>query len=87
MGALLECAIRAEKDGKIDSALSLYGRGLDVDDLVEDFYRGSIRCHLARGEQCEAIKMYRRCQKVLSACLGVEPSPDTKGLYLSLVAS
>ena len=80
-----DSAAHAERNAQSDAAISLYQRGLEIDDLVEDFYRGMMRCHASRGEKSEVIKVYRRCQRLLSARLGVEPSSETKRLYFSLV--
>jgi LuxR family maltose regulon positive regulatory protein len=39
-----------------------------------------IECHLARGEQAQALKAYRRCRELLSIVLGLKPSARTEAL-------
>lgn len=84
---ILAWAGQAEENTQMETALSLYQRGLETDDLVEDFYRGLMRSYSKREEWSAAIKVYRRCQKVLSARMGVEPSSATKRLYMSVLES
>ena len=70
-----------QKTGQWESALEYYQKGLEVDDLAEEFYQGLMICHQHLGAISEAVKTYRNCQKVLSAVLGVEPSPITEKIY------
>lgn len=37
-------------------------------------------CHLARGENAQALNAYRRCRELLSIVLGVRPSSRTEAL-------
>ena len=68
---------------RIDLAQKIYAAGLEIDDLVEEFYRGQIQCHIAADHPSAAVSAYRRCQRTLSNRLGVEPSQATTRLYLS----
>jgi DNA-binding SARP family transcriptional activator len=70
---------------RVELARSIFDAGLEVDDLVEEFYRGQIQCHIAADQPSLAVGTYRRCQRVLSSRLGVEPSPATTRLYLSAI--
>jgi LuxR family maltose regulon positive regulatory protein len=68
-----------------DRAIACYQRGLEVDDLIEDFYRRLMVCHLETQRIGEGLSVYGRCQKVLSAILGLRPAPETEVLYHALM--
>ena len=36
-----------------------------------------------KGEIEKAIEVYRRCKKILSAALGIKPSPRTEAIYVT----
>jgi DNA-binding SARP family transcriptional activator len=59
---------------------TVYERGLAQDPLDEAFYRGLIRCQLARNEAAAAVHTFRRCRDILSVVLGVAPAPATRAL-------
>jgi len=59
---------------------AIYERGLAQDQLAEDFYRGLIRCQIARNEPAAALHTFRRCRDILSVVLGVVPAPATRAL-------
>jgi DNA-binding SARP family transcriptional activator len=66
--------------GRWAEAADCYERGLEVDDLAEELYRGLMECHRALGRRAEALAVYDRCRRALSAGLGVAPSPATEAL-------
>jgi LuxR family maltose regulon positive regulatory protein len=70
-----------------DRAITCYRRGLEVDDLVEEFYQRLMVCCLATKSFGEGIAVYRRCRKVLSIVLGLQPMPDTEALYHTLIGA
>ncbi|MBP2677191.1 MAG: malT [Deltaproteobacteria bacterium] len=76
----LRAVVRAgrhwEQAGEWDKAIVCFQKGLEVDPLSEDTYRGLISCHLRMGRAPEAHAVYQRCCKTLSSVLGVKPSPD-----------
>ena len=67
-------------------AETVYKRALTADNLAEPFYRGLIRCHLARRESAEALLVYRRCRELLSVVLNLQPSAETQGLVRDIYA-
>ncbi|MBK8742788.1 MAG: hypothetical protein IPM02_26400 [Betaproteobacteria bacterium] len=73
----------AEAGARWSEAIAIYERGLEQDNLAEEFYRGVMRCHLAQGDAAAALRAYRRCRELLSIVLGVQPSPQTQALYQS----
>ncbi len=68
-------------------AIEFYRRGLDVDDLAEEFYQQLMICHTQLGQRGEALSVYQRCKKSLALRLGVAPTEKTQGLYERLLAS
>ncbi len=73
-----------ESVGQWEDAVDCYQKGLEVDDLAEEFYQRLMLCYQQLGLRGEAIAAYRRCRKALSSVLGVEPSPKTEAIYRSL---
>jgi LuxR family transcriptional regulator, maltose regulon positive regulatory protein len=73
-----------EGAGLWPQALACYQRGIDADDLAEEFYQGGMRCHRAQGRSAEGLALYRRLRQVLSVTLGVSPSAASEALHQSL---
>ena len=72
--------------GEWEKARVFYQRGIDVDNLAEEFYQSLMSCYLADGRKAEALAVYDRLEKIFSS-LGVEPSPKTRNLLNSLRSS
>jgi len=62
-------------------AIGVYERGLEQDNLAEDFYRGLMRCHLAQDDRNNALRVYRRCKELMAIVLSLGPSAETQALY------
>ena len=73
-----------EECGEWEKAAELYQRGLELDSLAEDLYRGLMITYQRRNQPAGAIEVYRRCRQMLSVVLGVQPSAETEALYQSL---
>jgi len=73
-----------QESGRWDQALDYYHRGLEVDDLMEEFYRGLMLCYQSLGRRAEALSVYQRCRRILASSLGISPSPQTEELYRAL---
>jgi len=69
-----------EMEGRWAEAIACYRRGLEVDDLAEEFYQRLMICHQRAGQVAEALAAYNRCRKILSAVLGVAPSAETESV-------
>jgi DNA-binding SARP family transcriptional activator len=69
-----------EASGNWDRALACYRRGIDTDELAEEFYQGIMRCHVATGRPAEGMAVYRRLRQTLSVVLGMKPSTRTEQL-------
>jgi DNA-binding SARP family transcriptional activator len=70
-----------EKAGQWDKAIECYRKGLDLDDLSEELYQRLMICHQQLGRYSNAIDVYRRCKRLLSLKMGIEPSAKTKAFY------
>lgn len=70
-----------------EEALRWYQKGLEVDDLVESFYQGVMRCDLALDKRAEGLNTFRRMRQVLSVTLGAAPSDASEALYRDLQSS
>ena len=68
------------------TAIDVYRRGIEADNLAESFYRGLMRALAATGNQAEALNAFRRCRELLSIVLGVKPSAETDRLHQDIVA-
>ncbi|MBI4831193.1 MAG: alpha/beta fold hydrolase [Candidatus Lindowbacteria bacterium] len=69
-----------------EKAAECYRRGLEVDDLTEEFYRGLMVCHRQIGARADALMVYDRCRKILLANLKVGPSPETEAIRKSILS-
>jgi len=74
-----------EHVGDLNKAVNCYLKGLEVDDLAEEFYQRLMICYQRLGRRAEALATYNRCRHTLSAVLGVEPSRETEVIYKSLL--
>jgi len=67
--------------GRLDDAIAILRRGLEMDSLREDFHRGLMKAYALKGRTGEAIAQYLRCVAILREELSVEPAPETKELF------
>jgi DNA-binding SARP family transcriptional activator len=75
-----------EEAGNCEKAVDCYQKGLEVDDLAEEFYQRLIYCYHSLGRRAEALTVYNRCRSTLSMILGVDPSPSTEALCKKLLS-
>ncbi len=73
-----------EQSENWEKAVECYERGLEVDDLAEELYRHLMMCYHHLGRQAEALSVYNRCKRTLSASLGIEPSSETETIYRTI---
>lgn len=83
---------RIEKSGrswedkkKYPKAIECYFKGLETDDLFEEFYKRTMICYLRLGRKAEAVSIYRRCKKALGV-YGLNPSLETETIYNNLIS-
>ena len=85
LGCLRPLIQNYESAEEWDKAVLAFTRGIDVDPLAEDFYRGLMRCFQRLKRPLEIISTYRICQTNLSTHAGLKPSQETVDLYRSLI--
>jgi DNA-binding SARP family transcriptional activator len=56
-----------------------------LEPLRESGHRLVMRTHAALGNTAEALQAYERCRKLIARELGVDPSPQTKAVYESVL--
>jgi two-component SAPR family response regulator len=81
---LVEIGSFWERRGDWEQAIECYRKGIDVDDLVEVFYQRLMTCYLQTDRLSEGMSIYRRCRRILSIILSLQPEPETESRYLSL---
>lgn len=82
---LVETVGKAEEAaGHWEKAIAHYLKGLEADDLVEEFYLGLMRCYRALGRSAEAMTTFRRLRQTLSVVLGIAPSQSSQALAQAL---
>lgn len=67
------------------TALAIYQKGLETDDLYEEFYQRQMICHGQLGNHGEVASVYQRCRITL-ATLGIKPSPRTNTVYEAAIS-
>ena len=82
--AFSTCGKELQRLNRHEEAICYYQRALEIDDLVEAFYRGLMISYAAIGQKAESIRLYERALKVFRAKLGVDLSIETQRLLLSL---
>jgi DNA-binding SARP family transcriptional activator len=75
-----------QEAGQWEKALDCYQKGLEVENLAEEFYQGLMTCHQHLGQRAEALSVYNRCKRALSQAFGVDPSFKTNEIYRSLLS-
>ena len=84
--ALMRLGEALERAGEWTTAIDVYRRGLESDNLAEPFYRGLMRSLAASGDRAEALNAFRRCRELLSVVLGLPPSAETERLHRQIVS-
>jgi ATP/maltotriose-dependent transcriptional regulator MalT/DNA-binding SARP family transcriptional activator len=82
--AALGSELEAARDWS--TAIDVYRRGLEADNLAEPLYRGLMRSLAATGERAEALVAFRRCRELLPVVLGLTPSAETERLYREITS-
>jgi DNA-binding SARP family transcriptional activator len=70
--------------GRYETAIECYQKGLQVDGCAEQLYQGLMQNYRLLGRKSEALAAYRRCKRLLSIVMNVQPSPGTEGIRRSL---
>jgi len=73
-----------ERAGVWHKAAEYYQKGLEIDDLVEEFYQRLLVCYHHLGKRGEALVLYGHCRTVLAMqCL--KPTAKTKAAYEAVI--
>ncbi len=59
-------------------AILCYQKGIELDELIEEFYQHLMVCYGKLGRVAEALVVYRQCKRILFIILGVAPSNETE---------
>lgn len=73
--------------GRLDEAIVVARRWVELDPLSEAAHRELMRLHTWTGERPTALKQYRSCVRNLDRELGVAPLPATTELYDAIRAN
>src|SRR2546421_1128090 len=83
--ALERLARQHEQDQRWPEAMRCAERLVAHDPLREEGHRLLMRLCRASGDRARAVRAYHSCAAALERELGIEPSPDTRAVYESLV--
>lgn len=84
MHALETLCEQLTQAGKHAHAIEVGLAAVAAEPLRESAHRALIRCHLAEGNPTEALRQFRRYERVLDQELGVRPSPQMFELVAGL---
>lgn len=70
-----------EQHGRCELAIDYYWKGIEVDQLSEEFYQRLMKCYMQQGRYIEAVAVYQQCQRVCKALTGFEPSEATNAIF------
>jgi DNA-binding SARP family transcriptional activator len=71
--------------GRPAAAIERWRRLIDADPEREGWHRALMRAYAQAGERPLALRQFHACRAILRSRLGVEPSPETRELYSSLL--
>ena len=74
-----------EGKGEWKKAVECCQKGIEVDNLCEEFYQSLMLCYQHLGLKAEAITAYNRCHNAMTALINTEPSAKTKEIYQRIV--
>lgn len=70
-----------EQHGQCHLAIEYYRKGIEIDQLCEEFYQRLMKCYMQQGRYIEAAAVFQQCQKISKALTGIEPSAATYALF------
>jgi len=74
-----------EESGRHENAVECLRKGMETDNLAEEFYQRLMVCYQQLGQEAEAVRVYQRCSAVFSAAMGIAPSARTEAIYKALI--
>jgi DNA-binding SARP family transcriptional activator len=85
LGILLTIGCACEEAGDWAQAAVYFSRGINMDNLAEEFHRRLMICQMKLGNHSDAARSYLRCRELLKSDLGIEPSHETTAVYKALI--
>lgn len=82
---ILTAGRQYEQAGEWERAAGYYSKGIEMDNLAEEFYRRLMICHCNLGNHADAGKTYKSCCRLLQNELGMTPSPETTAVYSAII--
>lgn len=82
---LLRMGRSAEAASDWTRAAEHYKRAIATDPLSEESYLHLMVCQRKMGNRSGAVRTYQRCEMNLRAGLEIEPAPEMRAFYLSLI--
>ena len=76
-----------QSSDQLPRAISLYQKGLEIDELAEEIYQSLMGCYLQSGRLVEGVTLYDRCRQIFQTSVDMEPSPRTDEIYEAIVAA
>lgn len=75
---------KLEQCGRWEDAIDFYKKGLETDNLVEEFYRNLMKCYLHLQMKTEGLAIYQHCKSIFSVALAAKPSEATENIHILL---
>lgn len=82
---IMQAGKHLEANSEFLRAIDGYLKGLEVDDLIEEFYVRIMICYQRLGRRAEAVSVYKQCRSTLGSH-GIATSPETEAIYRNLVS-
>jgi DNA-binding SARP family transcriptional activator len=73
-------------NGEQALAVRVAEQAVSLEPFRESGYRRLMRLHHGAGDRAEALRVYRRCRRLLAEELGTAPSPETEAAVARMVA-
>jgi len=81
----LDCLVDALAwNGELTLALTHSDEVIELEPYRERGYQRLMRLHSQLGDRAQALQVFERCRTLLSAELGVDPSPETMSVHQEL---
>jgi DNA-binding SARP family transcriptional activator len=74
-----------EEAGRWEQAIQCYQRGIEREELAEEFHQGLMRCYARLGRHAEGVSAYRRLRRTLSI-FGIAASVASEALFGELLS-
>ena len=85
LGALATLIEQAKASGEYHTAIGFSQKYLEVDNLAEGIHRNLIELYNITGNRNAAMQQFERCAVALELELGVNPMPETRAAYESVL--